>query len=99
LLEEAMLPDTRVGLQPADNPYYLNASAVGATTGEVQTLLYYLDYHQPIWYDFPLPNGTFSAELIDTQQGTSKPLEGRYTGTSKLQLVARPYQSVRFHRI
>ena len=99
LLEEAMLPDTRVGLQPADNPYYLNASAVGATTGEVQTLLYYLDYHQPIWYDFPLPNGTFSAKLIDTQQGTSKPLEERYAGKSKLQLAAKPYQSVRFHRI
>ena len=24
-----------------------------------------MDYHQPIYYDFPLPEGTFSVELID----------------------------------
>ncbi len=98
LLEEAMRPGTRVGLQPAADAYYLNASAVSATTGQVQTLMYYFDYHQPIWYEFPLPEGTFTAEWIDPQEGTSKLLEGRFTGKAKLELSARPLQAVRFRR-
>jgi hypothetical protein len=99
LLEDAMPSGTRVGLQPPDNPYYLNASTVDAKTGQAQTILYYLDYHQPVWYDFPLPEGTFSAELIDPQQGTFKPVNGRFSGKSKLELTVRPYQAIRFRRI
>jgi hypothetical protein len=27
--------------------------------------LYFMDYHQPNYYGFPLPDGSYTAELID----------------------------------
>ena len=51
---------TKVGLNESEGAYYLNA------TDPSGTILYYLDYHRPARYDFPLPtNGNFSATLID----------------------------------
>jgi hypothetical protein len=99
LLEESMMPGVRVGLQPAQNPYYLNAAAVEVVTGKTQTILYFMDYHQPIWYEFPLPEGAFRAELVDPQQGTSQPVSGQFNQKAKLRLPVKPYQAVRFRRV
>jgi hypothetical protein len=99
LVEEVMPHGVKIGLQPAANPYYLNAAAVEAKTGRTETILYYLDTHQPIWYDFPLPEGTFSGELIDPQQGTGEPVERSFSEKAKLHLPVRPYQAVCFRRV
>ena len=98
-LEEMMSPTTRTGLAPQDNPYYLNASAVDATTGDTNAVLYYFDYHQPIWYEFSLPEGTFKGELVDPATSTSEPLDGTFSGKVKLRLTGRPFQAVRFTRV
>ena len=98
LLEDAIRPGMRVGLQPQEKPYYLNASTLEAASGHVQTILYYFDYHQPIWYDFLLPEGSFTAELIDPAEGSIKRLDGTSSGKTKLQLAGRPYQAIRFTR-
>lgn len=99
LLEDTLGPTMRAGLQPQENPYYLNAKTVDAKTGRVEVVLYYFDYHQPIWYDFALPEGTFTAEMIDPAQGTIRRNDGTYSGRVKLQLAGRPYQAVRFKRV
>jgi hypothetical protein len=96
LLEDTISPSIRIGLQPQENPYYLNAATIDAKTGRVAAVLYYFDYHQPIWYDFPLPDGTFAAELIDPALGTFNRLNGTYSGKVKLTLTGKPYQAVRF---
>lgn len=98
LLQDSTVPGARIGLQPQENAYYLNASALDAKAGYVKTVLYYFDYHQPIWYDFPLPDGTFTAESIDPTLGIIKQLDGTYSGKVKLQLAGKPYQAVRFRR-
>lgn len=63
-------------LEASGAQYYLNAR----TTDEI---FYYMDFHQPVYYEFPLPEGKFTAELID-------PWEMKVSG--------RPYQALRFRR-
>jgi hypothetical protein len=89
----------RTGLE-AQTPaaYYLNASSSDATGRATQEILYFMDYHQPIYYDFPLPDGTFTAELIDPWEMTTTPLNGTFTGKSRIKLAGRPYQALRFRR-
>jgi len=96
VLEDTLGPTMRIGLQPSENPYYLNATVVDEKTGRVEVVLYYFDYHQPIWYDFSLPEGTFTAEMIDPGQGTIKRLEGTFSGKTKIQLAGKAYRAVRF---
>jgi hypothetical protein len=90
----------RTGLE-AQTPtaYYLNASASDATGRSTQEILYFMDYHQPIYYDFPLPDGAFTAELIDPWEMTTTPLSGTFTGRSRIKLAGRPYQALRFRRV
>lgn len=89
----------RTGLEAPVAPYYLNASCVDASGSLVQEILYYTDSHQPIFYEFPLPDGKFTAELIDPWEMTVKMLPGTYGGKTKLKLTGRPYQVVRFRRV
>jgi hypothetical protein len=89
----------RTGLEAQPNAYYLNASSLDATGTQVQQILYYTDFHQPIYYDFPLPEGTFTAELIDPWEMTIKPLPGKHSGKTKLKLNGQPYQAIRFTRV
>jgi Domain of unknown function (DUF5060)/Protein of unknown function (DUF4038)/Domain of unknown function (DUF5605) len=88
----------RTGLEAGVAPYYLNASSVDATGATLQEILYYMDFHQPIYYEFPLPEGSFAVELIDPWQMTATALPGRFNGKAKLKLLGRPYGVVRFRR-
>ncbi len=92
LVEEAA---TAAGLEAGVAPYYLNASNKDAK-GVTQEILYYMDFHQPIYYEFPLPDGSFTAELIDPWQMTVTAVPGRFSGKTKLKLSGRPFQAVRF---
>jgi hypothetical protein len=85
---------TKVGLTESEGAYYLNA------TDPTGTILYYLDYHRPARYDFPLPTAaTFSATLIDPFSMTATPVPGSFTGKSRLALTSKPYQAVLFEKI
>lgn len=78
------------------NPLYYPAAK--RTRGEA--LLYYFDDHQPLYYDFPLPDhGSYRADLIDPWSMTITPVAGTFTGRSRIVLPSKPYQAVRFVRI
>ncbi len=84
---------TKVGLNESDGAYYLNA------TDPNGAILYYLDYHRPARYDFPLPtNANFSATLIDPVAMTATPVPGNFTGKSRLALTGKPYQAILFQK-
>ena len=89
----------RTGLQAQNPAYYMNASSFDATGRAVQQILYFLDYHQPIYYEFPLPEGTYHAELIDPWEMQIAALPGTFSGRSKIKLTGRPFQAVRFRRV
>jgi hypothetical protein len=84
---------TRVGLNESEGAYYLNA------TDPSGTILYYLDYHRPARYDFPLPaNANFSATLIDPFAMTATPVPGSFTGKARMTLPSKPYRAVLFQK-
>jgi hypothetical protein len=84
---------TKVGLNEYEDAYYLSAGAPG------ELYLYYLDYHRPARYDFPLPTtANFSATLIDPFAMTATPVPGSFTGKSRLALTGKPYQAVLFQK-
>ncbi len=89
----------RTGLTSQDAPYYLNASTFNDDGTAVLQILYYMDFHQPLYYEFPLPKGEFTAEIIDPWSMKIIPLNGTFEGKSKIRLSGRPYQSVRFSRV
>lgn len=89
----------RTGFEAEAAPYYDNATVFEQDEKTASTLLYFFDFHQPIWYEFPLPEGTFTAEQIDPWKMTITPLPGRYTGKSKIKLTGTPYQAMRFRRV
>jgi hypothetical protein len=89
----------RTGLEAQPAAYYLNASALDGAGKQPAAILYFMDYHQPIYYDFPLPEGNFAAEMIDPWEMTITPLPGTLTGRRKLKLAGRPYQALRFRRV
>jgi hypothetical protein len=98
--ESAGKPSARMGFDAPQNPYYLNAVAYAADGRTPQTILYYLDTHQPVWYEFPLPDAKFTAELIDPAAGTITPVPGTHSGkAAKLRLKVKPYQAVRFRAV
>lgn len=88
----------RTGLQAQNPAYYLNASSFDATGRKVEQILYFMDYHQPIYYEFPLPEGTFHAELLDPWEMKISAVPGTFTGKSKVKLAGQPFQAVRFRR-
>jgi hypothetical protein len=69
------------------------------TGKQPQQILYYTDEHQPIYYDFPLPDGSFTAELIDPWEMKITSLPGTFSGKSRLKLTGRLFQALRFHRV
>ncbi len=84
---------TKVGLNEFEGAYYLSAG----TSDEL--ILYYLDYHRPARYDFPLPTtANFSATLIDPFAMTATVVPGSFTGKSRLALPSKPYQAVLFQK-
>jgi len=89
----------RPGLTETPNPYYLNATTVDASGKLHPIVLYYFDFHQPIWYDFPLPPGTYTVDMIDPWEMTIHSLPNKVTGKTKLKLSGKPYQAVRFTRV
>jgi hypothetical protein len=97
LLEEAVnLPGSQIGLDPQSDPYYLNASVLRRSDKRVQMVLYFFDFHQPIWYEFPLPDGPFRADLIDPEACTITPVAGEHAGKAKLRLSGKPFGAIRF---
>lgn len=104
-----LLEDTTIhGLEAPDSPYYLHANSPlltkanpGATTAvdskaPPQAILYFFDFHQPIRYDFPLGEATYTAELIDPWDMTIAPIPGQHVGKATLTLPAKPFQALRF---
>ena len=47
---------------------------------------------------FPLPDGSYTAELINPWEMTTTPLSGTFTGKSRIKLSGRPYQALRFRK-
>jgi hypothetical protein len=86
------------GLTPPPDPYYLNAISTDASGRRPQQILYFFDFHQPLWYEFPLPTGNWTAEFVDTLQATVSPLRGTHAGQPRLRLPAEPYAALRFTR-
>jgi hypothetical protein len=100
LLEETASSQTsRTGVTPDPKPYYLNATAYEADGKQANTIFYYFDFHQPLWYEFPLPEGIFTAEWIDPLAMTLTPQPGRYSEKAKMRLPGRPFQAVRFRAV
>ncbi len=84
---------TRTGLQAQPAAYYNNARTPGKIPDQI---LYYMDFHQPIYYEFPLPEANYTAELIDPWEMTLTPMPGVHKGLTKLQLPAKPGIGLRF---
>jgi hypothetical protein len=87
------------GLIPDKDPYYLNATSFATGARQAQWIFYYFDFHQPVWYEFPLPEGTFTAELIDPLAMTVTPLSGHFSGKAKIALPGKPFQAMRFRSV
>ncbi len=103
IVEEAAAPGgvgaKRLGLDAAvPAGYYMNALAQDATGRAPGAILYFMDYHQPLYYDFPLPDGKWKAEMIDPWEMKVTPLDGTFTGKSRIKLAGRPYQALRFRK-
>ena len=80
-------------LEPVPNAYYPCAAKAG------ELYLYFLDYHRPGQYTFPLPeDAKFSAELIDPWEMKVKEA-GTVSGKADVALSGEPYQAVRFRKI
>jgi hypothetical protein len=89
----------RTGLEAQAAPYYLNAVSLDSAGATTQEILYFTDFHQPIFYEFPLPPGKFTAELVDPWEMKITVVPGTFEGKTKLKLTGRPYQALRFRRV
>jgi len=98
LLEECMPAGRQLGLVPIPNYYYPRAS-VPRPDGGTSAEFYFFDDHQPIWYEFPLPEGSFTAEHIDPWAMTRTAIGGTFRGKTKLKLTGKPYQAILFRRV
>lgn len=98
LVEETAASGRRIGLGAQAAAYYLNASATDAS-GKPIAVLYFTDYHQPIYYDFPLPEGKFTAEMIDPWEMKVTSISGTFEGRTRLKLAGKPFQALRFRRV
>ncbi|MGA2909866.1 MAG: DUF5060 domain-containing protein [Terracidiphilus sp.] len=87
------------GLEAQADPYYLNAWSLDSTGTKKQEGFYYFDLHQPVFYEFPLPEGRFTAEYVDPWEMTTSAIPGIFEGRTRLKLTGRPYQALRFRRV
>lgn len=95
LLEET----TTHGLDAVYNPYYLNAVSQQRGKQTPDAILYYLDFHQPGEYEFPLGDGVYKADFIDPWEMKVAPQPATHTGKARFTLPVKPYQAVRFTRV
>lgn len=85
----------QIGLTQLQVPYYPSAKR-----NRDEAFLFYFDFHEPLYYDFPLPEaGKYRADLIDPWARTVTRVAGEFSGKSRLILSAKPYMAVRFTRI
>jgi hypothetical protein len=85
----------QIGLTQLEPPYYPSAKR-----SRDEAFLFYFDFHQPLYYDFPLPEkGKYRAELIDPWAMAVTHLPGEFTGKTRLKLAGTPYMAVRFTRV
>jgi hypothetical protein len=85
----------RIGLEAIEPVYYL-----AAKRSLNETILWYFDFHQPSYFDFLLPEGAkFRAEWIDPWEMTVKPVNGSFSGKSRIKLPGRSYQAIVFRKI
>lgn len=99
LVEEMCAPGQALaGLEPDPAGYYSLARCM-TPDRKVAGILYFLDFHAPTWYEFPLPDDRYRAEIIDPWAMTITPVAGVFTGKSKLRLPGKAYQAVRFIRV
>ena len=91
--------DVRFGLEADVKPYYLNASVWSRDKSRVKAILYFFDDHQALWYEFPLPEGTFAAEAIDPMAMTVRALDGTFTGKAKIRLEGKAFRAMRFRAV
>ncbi|MBW8749469.1 MAG: DUF5605 domain-containing protein, partial [Acidobacteria bacterium] len=65
-----------------------------------EAFLFYFDFHQPLYYDFLLPEkDKYRAELIDPWAMTTTRVAGEFSGKSRVKLTGKPYMAVRFVRV
>jgi hypothetical protein len=85
----------QIGLAAVEPVYYL-----AAKRSQNEAMLWYFDFHQPSYYEFPLPEGAkFKAEWIDPWEMTVKPVDGVFSGKSLIRLLGKPYQAIVFRKI
>jgi len=85
----------QIGFTQLEPPYYPSAKR-----SQDEAYLFYFDFHQPLYYDFPLPEKeSYRAELIDPWAMTITPVAGKFSGKSQLKLLGKPYMAVRFTRV
>jgi len=96
ILDEAeTVGDGQIGLTELQMPYYPSAKR-----NRDEAFLFYLDFHQPLYYTFPLPEtGKYRADVIDPWAMTLTPIAGEFSGKTRLTLSATPYMAVRFMRV
>jgi len=93
--ETAAAGEGPIGFTQLEPPHYLTAKR-----SRDEAFLFYFDFHQPLYDDFPLPDqGTYRAELIDPWAMTITPVSGQFSGKSRLKLAGKPYMAVRFTRV
>ena len=93
-LHDLIAKYSRYGVNEADNAYYLNAGVPN------ELYLWYMDYHRPGRYDFPLPNtAEFEGILIDPFAMREEKLPGTFSGKSRVKLTGRPFQAVLFRKV
>jgi len=98
LENSATASGNRTGFNAQISTSYLNA-ATQDESGNIREILYFFDYHQPIYYQFSLPPGSYTAEQIDPWEMKATPIAGTFTGRSKIRLSGTPYQAIRFRRV
>lgn len=93
--ETAAAGGNQIGFTQIEPPYYPSAKR-----NQDEAFLFYFDFHEPLYYDFPLPEkGKYRAELVDPWAMTVTPVTGEFTGKSRVKLTGKPYMAVRFVRI
>lgn len=87
------------GFTPVDRASYSYAVRYQEDKKTAQEVLYFFDLHQPIYYEFPLPEGKFKAEKINPWNMTVMAVPGEFSGKTKIRLTGAPYQAIRFRRM
>ncbi|WNQ09908.1 DUF5605 domain-containing protein [Paenibacillus aurantius] len=87
----SVLEEAPAELEPLEG--FRDAPTVGV---EGRYYLQYYGIHRPAYRELPLPEeASFRIEIIDTWNRTVTPLEGLFSGKTKVVLPARPYMAIR----